>query len=81
MRITVKFFAILKDHAGLSETSIDLPTDSIVSTALNHLENKFPALRKDLKRIAIAVNRNYTKSDALLHDGDELALIPPVSGG
>jgi molybdopterin synthase sulfur carrier subunit len=81
VRITVKFFAILRDRASTSETTLDVPPQSSVATAIETLSARFPAIAADLKRVAVAVNRSYVKRDALLHDGDELALIPPVSGG
>ena len=81
MRITVRFFAILKDRTGMSETRLDLPSESTVSTAVAMISERFPAIKSDLKRTALAVNRSYEKPETILHDGDELALIPPVSGG
>jgi molybdopterin converting factor subunit 1 len=81
MRINVRFFAILKDRAGVSEARIELPPQANVSAALEAVASTFPTIVQDLKRSAIAVNRNYVNRDAILHEGDELALIPPVSGG
>ena len=81
MQITVKFFAILKDRAGVSEILLDIPPESKISNAVETLNARFPQIQNELKRTAIALNRTYTKSDASLQDGDELALIPPVSGG
>ena len=81
MRITVKFFAILRDRANTSETTLELPPQANVSIAMEKLAAQFPAIAKDLPRAAFAVNRSYAKGDAVLHDGDELALIPQVSGG
>jgi molybdopterin synthase catalytic subunit len=81
VRITVRFFAILKDRAGASEATLDLPPQTTVSTAVETLLVRFPAIQGDCKRVAFAVNRAYVKPDHVLCDGDELALIPPVSGG
>lgn len=81
MRIHVKFFAILKDHAGTGQTELDLKTASTVADALQSIRGCYPNLAKDLARSAVAVNRNYVKGETVLNDGDELALIPPVSGG
>jgi molybdopterin converting factor subunit 1 len=81
MRITVRFFAVLKDRAGVAEAAMDLPPESNVSVALEMIGSRFPAILADLKRSAVAVNRNYAGHEVTLHDGDELALIPPVSGG
>lgn len=81
MRITVRFFAVLKDRAGLSESALDLPEGCTISMALESLSKQYPAIRRDLQRAAFAVNRTYVKPDSILNDNDELALIPPVSGG
>jgi molybdopterin converting factor subunit 1 len=81
VRITVKLFAVLRDRAGQSELLLDLPDDAPASAALEQLVNRFPSLSALLPRAACAVNRTYVPTDTILHDGDELALIPPVSGG
>jgi molybdopterin synthase catalytic subunit len=81
VRINVRFFAILKDRTGESGTSLELPRDSTVATAIESVAKQFPDLARDCNRIAFAVNRSYVKSDYILTEGDELALIPPVSGG
>ncbi|HEY7088964.1 MAG TPA: molybdopterin converting factor subunit 1 [Tepidisphaeraceae bacterium] len=81
MRITVRFFAILKDRAGVGEAKIELPEGSTVSAAVESIAARFAGVRSDLNRAAFAVNRNYAKPEQVLRDGDELALIPPVSGG
>jgi len=81
VKITVKFFALLRDRAGVAETSLDLPTTATVSTATDAIAAKYPALRDLLPRIAYAVNQEYVPATTILKDGDEIALIPPVSGG
>jgi molybdopterin converting factor subunit 1 len=81
MRVRVKLFAIVRDRAGTAELSLDLPDDATVSAASDALSARVPAVADFLKRSAFAVNQNYVGHDAALHDGDELAVIPPVSGG
>jgi molybdopterin converting factor subunit 1 len=81
VRISVRFFAILKDRAGVSQATIELPSAATVEAALTAVAEQYPQATKDLKRSATAVNRNYVSAGAVLNDGDELALIPPVSGG
>lgn len=81
MRIRVRLFAILKDAAGTGELTLDLPDGAAVESARELLRAQFPALGKYLTRVAFAVNHSYVKADARLHADDELALIPPVSGG
>jgi molybdopterin converting factor subunit 1 len=81
MRVTVKLFAILRDRAGVSESSIDLADESTVTVAAEALATKFPPIANFLGRCAFAVNQDYVDRSAVLRDGDELAVIPPVSGG
>jgi molybdopterin converting factor subunit 1 len=81
MRIRVKLFAIVKERAGVGELPLDLPDASNVAAAELALKEKFPAIAGFLRQAAYAVNREYVDATTALHDGDELAVIPPVSGG
>ena len=81
MRVVVKLFAILRERAGVAETTLDVAEGSIVSTAVERLAADYPAIAPFLPRVAYAVNRSYAPVSTVLSDGDELALIPPVSGG
>ena len=76
MQVTVRLFAQLRERAGTSELSIELPEGARVKDALDELG----ALAGDLP-VVMAVNREYADGEAPLAAGDELALIPPVSGG
>jgi molybdopterin converting factor subunit 1 len=81
MRITVRLFASLREHAGASELTLEVPAEATVAAATSHLAGQIPALAPALAQIACAVNRAYVQPSARLKDGDELALLPPVSGG
>ena len=81
MRVTVRFFAILRDRAAMDELILNLPPGSVVSAALESIGSKLPSICTLLPRAAVAINREYASRDTTLNDGDELALIPPVSGG
>ena len=81
MTVTVKLFAILRERAGAPELQIELPMTATVATARDALAERVPAIQNFLPRIAWAVNQAYVPIDTKLHDGDELAAIPPVSGG
>ena len=81
MQIKVKLFAILRDRAGTSDITLEIPRGSAASVALDSIATKFSTIKDLLPRAAIAINREYASRDAALNDGDELALIPPVSGG
>ncbi len=81
MKIRVKLFAILRERSGCAETELELPAGSTVNDAMGILKRQFPGIVDLLPRAATAVN--FAKSDGatVLGEGDELALIPPVSGG
>jgi len=81
VKITCKFFALLRDRAGVAETSIEMNSDSTVADALETVAARFPDVRELLKTCAVAVNQEYANPSAKLNDGDMLAIIPPVSGG
>jgi len=81
IHVHVKLFAIARDLAGADSVSLALPEGSIAEDALNSLFERYPALRSWSEHLRVAVNREYSSTSSLLHDGDELAIIPPVSGG
>jgi molybdopterin synthase catalytic subunit len=80
--ITVKLFATLKDKAGRNELRMN-DTPATVAGLLKRIAEDYPALTDTLLRgrIVIAVNHEFVKPDAPLRDGDEVALMPPFSGG
>ncbi|GIV15680.1 MAG: molybdopterin synthase sulfur carrier subunit [Armatimonadota bacterium] len=80
MRIHVLFFGHLKDQAGEQEQVV-LPSPSTVKHLLNILCERHPELSQWLGVTRIAVNMEYASPDTLLHEGDEVALLPPMSGG
>ena len=81
MTITVKLFAVLRDAAGTPELRLPLPDGATAADAGETLAGRFPAIAPRLRTVAYAVNRAYAPAATVLRDGDELALIPPVSGG
>jgi sulfur-carrier protein len=81
MRIKVKLFAVLRERAGVGEVIIELPMGATVADVVEHVALQFPAIANFLPRVGHAVNLEYVTATTMLHDGDELALIPPVSGG
>src|SRR5256885_3078312 len=76
MEVTVRLFAMLRERAGASEVTLELPDGARVSDALAELRDIAEGLP-----LVMAVNREYAAEDQVLDPGDELALIPPVSGG
>ena len=81
MRVRVLFFAILKDAAQTREAEMELPEGATVSSLVDRVAHQFPGLQRYIARVAFAVNQAYAPATTALHDGDEVALIPPVSGG
>jgi MoaE-MoaD fusion protein len=76
MEVTVRLFAMLRERAGASEMTLDLPEGARVRDALDSLEPMAAGIP-----LVMAVNREYADPEQVLDAGDELALIPPVSGG
>ena len=81
MTIGVKLFAIVREAAGASALTMELPDGATVADAREELLRRLPAAAPHLRGCAFAVNRNYSTESARLSDGDEVAVIPPVSGG
>jgi molybdopterin synthase catalytic subunit/molybdopterin converting factor small subunit len=80
--VSVRLFAILRERAGTGDLALELPAGATVADALAELR-RLPGLGETLERIevATAVNREWSDPSTPLEAGDELALIPPVSGG
>ena len=81
MRITVKLFGAAREAAGAKELSLVLPADARVSEVWAQLAADHPALEPFENRLAVSVNLEISAFDARLEDGDEVAFLPPVSGG
>ncbi len=81
MHVTIRLFAKLKEMAGVSSLALDLPPDTTAAQALGAVFHDEPNLAALRDALLFAINTTYVPADACLHDGDELAFIPPVSGG
>jgi molybdopterin converting factor subunit 1 len=81
MRVTVRLFARLRDLAGTAELVRDVPTPATVQTVWSALVAEMPALLEYERTMSVAVNAEYARMAAPVHDGDEVAFLPPVSGG
>ena len=80
MLVTVVFLASYREIAGTATARIALAAGSTVAELVAQVCTQFPGL-PDSDRIVAAVNNDYRDHDYVLDDGDEVALIPPVSGG
>ncbi|MEO8212464.1 MAG: molybdenum cofactor biosynthesis protein MoaE [Myxococcales bacterium] len=81
MRVTILYFAQLRERRGASSDLLELPADGDVAMALATIAKRHPAVAPHLPRVQVAVNQVVVAATTPLSDGDELALIPPVSGG
>lgn len=81
MRITVRLFAILRQHAGWRERDVELPDGSSIEDAWRVLAEANPAIAGSRETVRFARNGQYADATDALHDGDQLVLIPPVAGG
>ena len=80
MELSIKLFGIAREIVGTSELEIELEEQSNVLNLLTQIKEKYPEFAK-LSSLAIAVNAEYALHSQILQPHDEVALIPPVSGG
>lgn len=81
--MTILLFGVTKDIVGSSSLSMPLSNTGKLQTVgalREYLEKSYPKLR-ELSSLAVAVNNNYAENSTLINHYDEIALIPPVSGG
>ena len=81
MRVRARLFAIQRELAGTREVALELPADATIADAWTALVGQFPVLAPGRSSVRFARNGVYADLRDALADGDELALIPPVSGG
>ena len=81
MQVRVLFFGVLKEMAGRSSESLELPEGTTLADLLARYERDIPKLKEFLPSIALSINEEYAGASSRLKAGDEVALLPPVSGG
>ena len=79
--MTVRLFARLRDLAGSGEMVRDVEGPATVQSVWRALVAEMPALREYERTMSVAVNADYSRMSAAVSDGDEVAFLPPVSGG
>ena len=81
MRVSVRLFARLRDIAGAGELTRQVAPGATIATVWRDLASEFPDLAPYERSISSAVNLDYARMDCAVSDGDEIAFLPPVSGG
>ncbi len=81
MRVTVRLFARLREITGAAEMPREIAAGATLGTLWRDLAREFPALADYERSISSAINADYARMNRELHDGDEVAFLPPVSGG
>jgi len=81
LKVKVTFFALYHERAGRRHLSLDLAPGTTVAEMVEEIRRIFPGLAPPTANIVVAVNTEYADPGMVLHGGDDVALIPPVSGG
>jgi molybdopterin converting factor subunit 1 len=81
MKITLKLFSVAKDLAGFEERDVLVGHEATAGEVLRYLATINPSFQRWRESLRLAVNLQYVNEDHLLREGDEVAVIPPVSGG
>ena len=81
MRVTVRLFARLRDLAGTGELVRDVPESATVQAVWASLTEEMPSLGQYERAMSVAVNAEYARMTTAVREGDEVAFMPPVSGG
>lgn len=81
LTITVKLFAAYQEACGIPEIKLEFPSNTPVSAVQQHLLAQYPELEQWRNLTRFGINLQFVEPDTILQDGDEVVLIPPVSGG
>lgn len=81
MRVRVRLFAAIAEAAGTRDLTLEFADGALAGDARDAVAARYPSVALVCARVALAVNAEYAPPEQPLRDGDEVALIPPVSGG
>ena len=81
IRVRVRFFAAPREALGTDEIEVEVPAGAKVSDLIERLTEEYPVLQSYARFLNVAVNRTYVGMQTELHDGDEVACLPPGGGG
>jgi len=79
--VRVRLFARLREQAGFETEALQVPVSSTLANVYDSLRRKHPALEPDRESVRGAINQEFSDWDTVVSQGDEVAFIPPVSGG
>ena len=80
-RVKLLFFATLRDRAGARSMELDIPADLTVQGLKDKISAEYPNLKDSMSSVLITINREYAFDEAVIPQGAEMAMFPPVSGG
>ena len=81
MSVKILFFATLRDRAGTKSFDIEIPEGTTVQGLKEKIARDYPNLKQSMEAVLISINREYAFDEAVVADGSEVAMFPPVSGG
>jgi len=81
IRVRVLFFGRLKEIAGRTQESLDLAPDSDIESLFARYASRYPELQQYRSSVVASCNQEFAPWDTVLRAGDEVAFLPPVSGG
>ena len=81
MRVTVQLFARLRELAGRSDVECDVPAGATIRDVWSAVASRYPTLAPFGSSVSCARNEDFARMEAPVADGDEIAFLPPVSGG
>ena len=80
-RIKLLFFATIRDRAGTKSMDLDVPEDMTIQGLKDKLAEEYTNLKESMKSVLTTIDREYAFDEAVIPQGAELAMFPPVSGG
>jgi molybdopterin converting factor subunit 1 len=80
-KIKLLFFATLRDRAGTRSMEMEIPAGMTVQGLKDHISETQPNMAESMKSVLITINREYAFDEAVIPEGVEVAMFPPVSGG
>ena len=81
MKVKIKFFALIREKIGIKEIDMEIKEGATLGMLFDKLKKNYPVLKDSSNYLLFSVNKEYASLNSVLNEGDEIALIPPVSGG